>query len=443
LQAVPSYRNIWNLSYPIILSLIAQNLITVIDTAFLGRVGEVELGAAAIGGLFYFSLFMLGFGFGTGAQILMGRRNGEKNYLQVGKVFDHTIYIFIALSLTLIFLSYLVSTKFLHFFISSQAIYEASVIYLDIRIWGIIFAFSNVAFRAYFVGITKTKLLGYGAMIMAVVNIILDYLLIFGRLGFPEMGIAGAALASVISEFVALVFFIIATAYDSDSRKNAIFQFPKLDVDIIRRTWSISVFIMLQNFASVAGWFLFFLVIEQTGERPLAISNIIRSLYMILMIHIWAFSSSVNTLVSNAIGAGASQFVMAIIHKVNKISILIALFVVAVSLIIPDLLLQIYTDDPELIIGSKPTLYVVTGALLPLALAVNYFSGISGTARTKTALLIELAAILLYLIYVFVVTFVTESSLPVIWISEYVYIFTLGIFSYLYLKFGNWYNKII
>ncbi len=443
MHTVPSYRNIWKLSYPIILSLIAQNIITVIDTAFLGRVGEVELGAAAIGGLFYFSLFMLGFGFGTGAQILMGRRNGEKNYQQVGKIFDHTMYIFIAMSLALIILSYFFSSTFLHLFISSNSIYEASVIYLDIRIWGIIFAFSNVAFRAYFVGITKTKLLGYGAAIMAVVNIALDYLLIFGHFGFPEMGIAGAAFASVISEFVALVFFIIATAYNSDSRKNAVFKFPKLDVDIIRRTWNISVFIMLQNFASVAGWFLFFLVIEHTGERPLAISNIVRSIYMMLMIHIWAFSSSVNTLVSNAIGAGASQHVMAIIHKVNKFSVLIALFVVAVSLLIPKLLIQIYTDDPALIAGSNPVLYVITGALLPLALAVNWFSGISGTARTKTALLIELAAILLYLIYVFAVTFFTESSLAVIWISEYVYIFTLGIFSYLYLKFGNWQNKVI
>ncbi|MDD2633839.1 MAG: MATE family efflux transporter, partial [Bacteroidales bacterium] len=60
LASVPSYRKIWNLSYPIILSLLAQNLIAVIDTAFLGRVGEIELGASAIGGLFYYWIFMLG-----------------------------------------------------------------------------------------------------------------------------------------------------------------------------------------------------------------------------------------------------------------------------------------------------------------------------------------------------------------------------------------------
>ena len=66
MSKTPSYRHIWIISYPIILSLLAQNIIGVVDTAFLGRVGEVELGASAIGGLFYHAIFMLGFGFGTG-----------------------------------------------------------------------------------------------------------------------------------------------------------------------------------------------------------------------------------------------------------------------------------------------------------------------------------------------------------------------------------------
>lgn len=443
MQSIPTYNHIWKLSYPIILSLIAQNIITVIDTAFLGRVGEVELGAAAIGGLFYFSLFMLGFGFGTGAQILMARRNGEGNFKQVGTIFDHTLYIFAAMSIALILVSLLFSSLFLGYFIKSDAIFQASAIYLDIRLWGLLFAFTNVAFRAYFVGITKTRLIGYSALIMAVVNIVLDYALIFGRLGFPEMGIAGAALASLISEGVAFLFFIIATWLDTDNRKYQVFRFPKFDLDITKRTWNISVFIMLQNFVSVAGWFVFFLFIEHSGERPLAISNIVRSIYMMLMIHIWAFSSSVNTLVSNAIGAGNSHLVIPVIQKVNKLSLLIALFVILITVLIPDWLIMIYTDDPDLIAGSKPVLFVVTGALLPLALAVNWFSGVSGTARTNIALLIEVGCIIFYMIYVYVVVFQTNSSLPVIWSSEYVYISSLGFFSYLYLKFGKWQNKVI
>ena len=79
-------KQIWNVSYPIFLSLLAQNVINVTDTAFLGRVGEVELGASAMGGLYYICAFTIAFGFSTGSQIIMARRNGERNYKEVGRV---------------------------------------------------------------------------------------------------------------------------------------------------------------------------------------------------------------------------------------------------------------------------------------------------------------------------------------------------------------------
>ena len=68
------------------MSLLAQNIIQVVDTAFLGRVGEVELGASALAGVIYIALYSLGFGFSMGAQILIGRRNGEKNYDKIGDI---------------------------------------------------------------------------------------------------------------------------------------------------------------------------------------------------------------------------------------------------------------------------------------------------------------------------------------------------------------------
>jgi putative MATE family efflux protein len=440
---VPSYRKIWIISYPIILSLLAQNIIGVVDTAFLGRVGEVELGASAIGGLFYHAIFMLGFGFGTGAQILIARRKGEGHLTQIGKIFDHTMYIFAAFSVIIIVFTLWLSPKFLGYFMSSQAVFHASVRYLDYRIWGILFAFTNVAFRAYYVGITHTGLLGWSAAIMAIINILLDYALIFGNWGFPEMGIEGAALASVIAEGVSAAFFILLTLTNPNNQKYHIFRLPRFNKEIIRRTWNISVFIMLQNFVSLSAWFMFFMVIEQTGERPLAISNIIRSLYLLLMIHVWSFSASVNSLVSNVIGEGNSNYVFPIIKKVNLMGMSISLGIIAISLLIPETLLKLYTNDQGLIQDALPVLYVVIFALIPLAVSINWFSGVSGTANTKVALLIEVSTILIYLAYVFITILVMDASLPVVWISEYVYVSTLGLFSFLYLKFGKWRGRKI
>ena len=90
-------QNFGNVSYPIFLSLLAQNVINVTDTAFLGRVGEIELGASAMGGLYYICAFTIAFGFSTGSQIIMARRNGERNYKEVGPVMIQGVFFLLML----------------------------------------------------------------------------------------------------------------------------------------------------------------------------------------------------------------------------------------------------------------------------------------------------------------------------------------------------------
>ena len=86
-----SYKQIWHIVYPLLISLFMEHLIGLTDTAFLGRVGEIQLGASALGGVYYISIFMLGFGFGIGAQIIMARRNGEKRYSDIGVILSQGI----------------------------------------------------------------------------------------------------------------------------------------------------------------------------------------------------------------------------------------------------------------------------------------------------------------------------------------------------------------
>ena len=100
-----SYRNIWRVAYPILISLVMEHMIGLTDTAFLGRVGEVELGASAIAIVYYMVLFMVGFGFSLGAQIIIGRRNGEGNFRDTGKIFWNGLYFLLGLSGIIIVLS--------------------------------------------------------------------------------------------------------------------------------------------------------------------------------------------------------------------------------------------------------------------------------------------------------------------------------------------------
>ena len=143
-------RKIWNVSYPIFLSLLAQNVINVTDTAFLGRVGEVELGASAMGGLYYICAFTIAFGFSTGSQIVIGRRNGEGRYDLIGPVMIQGVFFLFSLAAILFLFSRFFAGDVMRVLISSDAILNTTKEFLDWRVFGFFFSFVNVMFRALF-----------------------------------------------------------------------------------------------------------------------------------------------------------------------------------------------------------------------------------------------------------------------------------------------------
>ena len=438
-----SAKNIYRITYPVFMTLLVQNVINVTDTAFLGRVGEVALGASAIAGVFYLAIFIIGFGFSQGAQIIIGRRNGEGNFSQVGPIFNNGMFFMVLLSALILILSLLFSRDLMQFLVSSDAVFEASIEYLDWRMWGILFAFINVMFRGLFVGVTNTSVLTSSAIITAVTNVVLDYLLIFGVAGFPEMGIAGAALASVIAEVVTTVYLFIYTFKHQDFKKYELFQFKRIDFRMIRQTLDVSVFMMFQYFISISTWFLFFIFIERMGERPLAATNIGRSLYVMLMIPGSALSTTVNTLISNLIGAGRQAEVLPFINKMIGVVLLLVMPLMTITFFFPEIFARIYTADVGLIQASIPVMKVVSIAMLFCAVGNIIFFSVSGTGNTRTALVIEIVTLFFYLGYLYLTAIILTQPVEVVWMSEFVYWSILGIVGYTYLKKGNWQKKVI
>ena len=176
-------KEIIKVSYPIFLGLLAQNIINVTDTAFLGHVGEVELGASALGGLYYICLFTLAFGFSIGAQILMARRNGEGKYQELGTVLNQGSLFSFLMAIVLLVGAMLSARPVMQLMLSSEVILEASYDFFSVRVWGLLFSFVNVMYRAFYVAIIRTKVLTLNAIVMASINVILDYILIFGKFG--------------------------------------------------------------------------------------------------------------------------------------------------------------------------------------------------------------------------------------------------------------------
>lgn len=436
-------KEIWRVTYPIFLGLLAQNVINVTDTAFLGRVGEVALGAAAMGGLLYICVYTIAFGFSVGSQILIARRNGEGNYRAVGPIMWQGTAFSFGMAVCLLILMYFSAAPLIRLLITSDSIYGATYEFFTWRIWGFLFAFVNVMFRGLYIGITRTKVLTMNAVVMALVNVVLDYALVFGELGLPEMGVRGAALASVIAEASSLLFFLLYTYYKVDLKKFGLNRFGQFDLSMVLRILRISCFTMVQYFLAMAIWFVFFMALERLGQRQLAVANIVRSVYVVLLIPVQALSTTANTLVSNLIGAGGSSGVVTLLHKISRMSFLIMVVCVGLCVAFPGSILSVYTNEEALLVESVSALYVVCGAMLIASLANVYFNGISGTGNTQAALVLEVFVQVFYALYIIVVGMVIQASVDVCFTTEVIYYVLMLGSSLIYLKKAKWQNKKI
>lgn len=396
-----------------------------------------------MGGLLYICVYTIAFGFSVGSQILIARRNGEGNYRAVGPIMWQGTTFSFGMAVCLLILMYFSAAPLIRLLITSDSIYGATYEFFTWRIWGFLFAFVNVMFRGLYIGITRTKVLTMNAVVMALVNVVLDYALVFGELGLPEMGVRGAALASVIAEASSLLFFLLYTYYKVDLKKYGLNRFGQFDLSMVLRILRISCFTMVQYFLAMAIWFVFFMALERLGQRQLAVANIVRSVYVVLLIPVQALSTTANTLVSNLIGAGGSSGVVTLLHKISRMSFLIMVVCVGLCVAFPGSILSVYTNEEALLVESVSALYVVCGAMLIASLANVYFNGISGTGNTQAALVLEVFVQVFYALYIIVVGMVIQASVDVCFTTEVIYYVLMLGSSLIYLKKAKWQNKKI
>ena len=429
-------REIWRIAYPIMLGNLAQTIITFTDTAFVGHLGTNELSASMMAGLYYFVFTTLAMGFAIGIQIFIARRYGEGDYKRIGVVFQHGALFVLGLGILLFGILFFLSHRLLHVIIESENIYVAANEYLKFRQFGIMFVVFNFLFRSFYVGISSTRVITYSTIIMAVVNIFFDWALIFGHIGLPEMGIGGAALASLLAEFTAFCFFWIYTYVKIPHKEYGMFCWHKWQPALMGDILKVAFPSMIQRLFSFGAWFIFFVMIEKMGETAIGVSSVVRSTYMILIIPGIAFASTANTLTSRIIGEGKSDEVMATVWKVVKNSFLCGAVLVAVVAAIPQLVLQIYTDDIALAQAAVPSVYVICAATLLCAFAMTFFEAVSGTGNTSAAMALEFGVLIVYIIYVYLMS--KTSTIAGVWTAEWVYNILIFVISLFYIRKADW-----
>ena len=423
-----TYKQIWLINFPVMMSILMEQLINITDAVFLGHVGEIELGASAIAGIYYLAVYMLGFGFSIGLQVMIARKNGEQDYQETGKIFFQGLLFLMGLALFLYLTVHIVSPVIFKRSINSPEIYQAIIRYLDWRSLGLLFSFSFLAIRSFLVGITYTRALSGAAIVAIGINIPLNYFLIF----MQHLGISGAAIASSLAEGGSFITLCIYMWIKIDKIKYGLRTV--YDGQLLIAVLKLSVWSMFHAFISVAPWFLFFVGIEHLGKTELAVSNITRSVSALFFVIVNFFAVTTGALVSNSIGAGEKANLFPICRKILKLGYSIGIPLIGIVLICHRSIIGIYTTDESLIQSAVAPLVVT---LLNYSFALPgyvYLNAVGGTGKTKITFIFQAIATGIYLIYLYGLNNSTNTTLTLYLTAEYLFVILLALQSIVYLK---------
>ena len=212
LQVSISNRQIFRMALPISFAILIPQLNFITNNIFLGHYPDdgKSLAIAGITGVYYLIFASIGFGLNNGLQALIARRAGENRPQEIGKLFNQGIFIALAIAAMGIVLTYLFVPTVFRLFIEDEDRLKQAIGFLRIRIWGLPFLFIYQMRNALLVGTNQSKYLIAGTAAETLANVFFDYVLIFGKLGFPALGFNGAAIASIIAEFTGmLVVFLV------------------------------------------------------------------------------------------------------------------------------------------------------------------------------------------------------------------------------------------
>jgi len=185
--------------------MIGHTLVSFIDNIMVGQLGPTELAAVSLGNSFVFIAMSIGIGFSTAITPLIAESDGEKNSAKGKKVFNHGLFLCAILGVML-FLVVLLIKPLMYRMSQPEEVVDLAMPYLNLVAFSLVPLVMFQGFKQFADGLSETKYAMYATIVANVVNVLLNYILIFGKFGFPQMGILGAAIGTLASRAVMLAY---------------------------------------------------------------------------------------------------------------------------------------------------------------------------------------------------------------------------------------------
>lgn len=350
---------VWKLAGPVVLGMISQTLMNVVDTAMVGRLGAYALAATGLGGLLSWMILGTLGGLNMGVQAVTARRFGEGNKIDAGKVLDNGLLIAILIgSICTIFISHGMSYLF-RFFTEDQTVVAAGSGYIYYRLLSGLPFMLIVAHRGFFNGIGKTKLHMRVVIVNNVLNVGLNYALIFGRFGFPQMGAHGAGLATTLATIAGTLYFILIALDRKRRNPFRYYQFTNLDMDVCKGIIRLAVPSGLQVLLAMTGYAAFSAIIARIGTIELAATNVCITIWSLAFLPGAGLGVAAASLIGQKLGEKRPEKAEEFGWESARMGILTMGFIGISFLLIPEYIFKIFTDDMAVIATGKIPLRIL------------------------------------------------------------------------------------
>ncbi|MBW2977720.1 MATE family efflux transporter [Candidatus Woesearchaeota archaeon] len=436
-------RNILTLSWPTMIAMLLHVGFNIVDTIFVGRIGPEAIAAVSVVFPIVFLMFALGGGLGIGTTSLIARYIGAKKIKEADNAAEHSFIIALVISIIFAVLGLLFADKLYVLMGAAPDIVNLSVRYSRWIFGFNIFMFISLTATSILRGLGNMKAPMIGMVSATVLNIILDPLLIFGVWIFPELGIDGAALATVISRFFAAVIMMwfIFSPKTKVSIKPRNFKFKPFFVkEILRVGIPSSIHQSLMSFALM----IFTRIIAVFGSIAIAAYGIGFRLESFVILPVLAIAASVITIVGQNVGAKKFDRAERTVWSAAKISVLIVTVIALLFFIFPHFFFRIFSSDPELIGYGVDFLRILSLAYIFVAVSITIGSAFQGAGyATPTLIMTVVRLFILGIPLALLFAFVLGYGLKGVWIGIALSTLISTVISVIWFKLGTWKKETI
>lgn len=431
-------KDVLRLATPVTLGTLTFTLLSIVDTAMLGRLGAVPLAAAGVAGVLYFAIVFPISSMSVGTQTLVARRFGETNVTQCGPILNTGLVLCLAFGIPLVIAAPLLARLIAPLSSNDPQVIEAGAVYLQFRLLGSPFMLFNFVSSGFFAGIGKTEHQMVGSILITATNILLDYLLIFGHAGFPKLGIQGASIASSIALGVGSVYYVIILLLPGYRSQYGALQRPWFAVRWLWPMVRLSTPILAQRILSNGAWAIFFSLIARIGTVELAATNVMRSIFHLSIMTAVGLGTASAALIGQNLGADKPEKAEQLAWESVKLATYAMITVGLLFVVAPGLVFRIYTTDLSVIAAGRLPLMLLGPVQVFAGFALVLSLSLQGAGNTRYVMGIEILCVTFYLPTVYFLGLRTPLGLVGAWTGEYVYWIVLAIAMIWKFRTGSW-----